>query len=304
MYRTTSYAINQWDVYWFEKNLQGDIVAVYNSSGAKVASYTYSNAWGKCTTSYFNGGASTAVKYNPFRYRGYYYDTETGFYYLQSRYYDPVVGRFISPDDESYLGANGDLISYNLYAYCSNNPVMGYDPSGHWDWESIKTFGINCIKAAIVTGGIAVALLAIGSSIGGTIISGGAGAVTIPAAMAIASQALVVSSVAIASIGVSSVVISEASISISYLVGENGTQTPSTTTWRSGNGKERLDVENPSPGARDGQIHYHDSKDNPYMFDFSTGQFRDPTKRLRDLMTDKRFLRGLKKAFNILGGNS
>ena len=92
--------------------------------------------------------------YNPFRYRGYYYDIETGLYYLNSRYYDPEIGRFISPDDISYLGANGDLISYNLYAYCSNNPVNYQDPTGlSWKsfWESIGdwfsgTFGfsVNC----------------------------------------------------------------------------------------------------------------------------------------------------------------
>ena len=128
MYRTTSYAINQWDVYWFEKNLQGDIVAVYNSSGAKVASYTYSNAWGKCTTSYFNGGASTAVKYNPFRYRGYYYDTETGFYYLQSRYYDPNTCRFINAD--GYVSTGQGLTGYNMFAYCGNNPVNYVDYTG------------------------------------------------------------------------------------------------------------------------------------------------------------------------------
>ena len=71
---------------------------------------------------------------NPFRYRGYYWDSETGFYYLQSRYYDPAIGRFINADDVDYLGAGSNLTSYNLFAYCGNNPVMGYDPTGHWDW--------------------------------------------------------------------------------------------------------------------------------------------------------------------------
>ena len=64
---------------------------------------------------------------NPFRYRGYYYDTETGFYYLNSRYYDPEICRFINADHVNYLGANGDLNSFNLYAYCGNNPVIYID---------------------------------------------------------------------------------------------------------------------------------------------------------------------------------
>jgi len=74
--------------------------------------------------------ASTVGAENPFRYRGYYYDTETGLYYLQSRYYDSEIGRFISKDGESYhtgqIGA-----AANLYAYADNNPVMYIDPSGH-----------------------------------------------------------------------------------------------------------------------------------------------------------------------------
>ena len=67
-------------------------------------------------------------KVNAFRYRGYYYDTETGYYYLQSRYYDPNVGRFISADDVEYLGADGTPLSYNLYAYCLNDPINFMDP--------------------------------------------------------------------------------------------------------------------------------------------------------------------------------
>lgn len=90
----------------------------------------YYDAWGACTIEYDNTSIGIA-NINPIRYRSYYYDTETALYYLQSRYYDPAVGRFISPDDASYLGANGDLLSYNLYAYCSNNPVNDSDPSGH-----------------------------------------------------------------------------------------------------------------------------------------------------------------------------
>ncbi len=80
----------------------------------------------------YNNGSSTRAYYNPFRYRGYYYDKDIDLYYLNARYYDGRTGRFISPDAPSYLGANGDLNSYNLYAYCSNNPVMYADPEGRW----------------------------------------------------------------------------------------------------------------------------------------------------------------------------
>lgn len=66
---------------------------------------------------------------NPFRYRGYYYDAETGMYYLQSRYYNPQTGRFLNAD--GYINANGDILGYNLFTYCGNNPVMGCDPTGN-----------------------------------------------------------------------------------------------------------------------------------------------------------------------------
>ncbi len=82
MYRTTSYEAEDFDVFWFEKNMQGDVIAVYNESGTKLAVYTY-DAWGNHTVSYTNDGGSTGVQYNPFRYRGYYYDFDLGMYYLQ-----------------------------------------------------------------------------------------------------------------------------------------------------------------------------------------------------------------------------
>jgi len=68
---------------------------------------------------------------NSFRYRGYYYDSDIGLYYLKSRYYDPQIARFINADEISYLGANGDLSSYDLFAYCSDSPVKYKDPNGN-----------------------------------------------------------------------------------------------------------------------------------------------------------------------------
>ena len=97
-YRKESYGQYVYDTFWFDKNLQGDIVAVYDENGTKLISYKY-DAWGNFTTTYHNGCTSSSpASYNHFRYRGYYYDTELGMYYLQSRYYDPVIGRFINAD--------------------------------------------------------------------------------------------------------------------------------------------------------------------------------------------------------------
>ena len=115
-YRTSNYASGTFDFYFFEKNLQGDIVAVYNSNGKKICTYTY-DAWGNCTTTRASGITSLesqiASSYNPFRYRGYYYDTQTGFYYLQSRYYNPEWGRFLNVD--GYISTGSGLLGQNMF---------------------------------------------------------------------------------------------------------------------------------------------------------------------------------------------
>ena len=103
--------------YTYVYNGLGDVMEILDKDGNAVVSYLY-DAWG-APISITGPMASTLGVQNPIRYRGYYYDTETGLYYLQSRYYDPVVGRFLNAD--GLLGANGDLMSYNLFAYCSNN---------------------------------------------------------------------------------------------------------------------------------------------------------------------------------------
>ena len=125
-------------VYYFKKNLMGDIDRIYDANKNLVAEYKY-DAWGNHrvytgtgiditdNSSYNN----SVAKLNPFRYRGYYYDTETGLYYLNSRYYDPSVGRFINADDISYIQPT-DINGLNLFAYCGNNPVMFIDSSGLW----------------------------------------------------------------------------------------------------------------------------------------------------------------------------
>ena len=150
-YRNTSYAANVFDTYWFEKNMQGDIVAVYNDAGTLLISYLY-DAWGNVTTTYSNGGASTNAVYNPFKCRGYYHDSETGFYYVSSRYYDPEIGRWVSPEPNVYNGEfdeGAGLIGYNVYAYCANNPVNCYDPTG----EFVISTLLICVAAGAIIGG-------------------------------------------------------------------------------------------------------------------------------------------------------
>ena len=119
-YRTSSYAEDVFDTYYFEKNLQGDIVAIYNASGTKLVTYKY-DAWGNHTTAYSNGGNTTGAQYNPFRYRGYYYDTDLGLYYLNSRYYDSNTGRFLNAD--GYISPSTLRTSLSLPVLFSINTV-------------------------------------------------------------------------------------------------------------------------------------------------------------------------------------
>ena len=110
----------------YELNLQGDVVAIISSSGERVVEYTY-DAWGNVID--ITGSAKDTIGvHNSLRYRGYVYDTETGFYYLQSRYYDPKVGRFLNADITVYTGQG--FVGCNMYAYCINNPTNHFDLEG------------------------------------------------------------------------------------------------------------------------------------------------------------------------------
>ena len=116
------------EMYFYRKNLFGDILGILDSHGTELVKYEY-NSWGKLLnlTDYSSNGLG---RRNPFRFKGYYYDEELGMYYLNSRYYDPEVGRFISPDTTDILEVQDDLYDKNLYAYCDNNSVMRIDSSG------------------------------------------------------------------------------------------------------------------------------------------------------------------------------
>ena len=117
--------------YWYVRNGQRDIIGIVNNAGTVVVSYTY-DAWGNpiATTGSL---AATVGAANPLRYRGYYYDVETGWYYLNSRYYDPAIGRFINAD--VYVSTGQGVLGTNMFAYCLNNPANRSDSNGN---KSIK----------------------------------------------------------------------------------------------------------------------------------------------------------------------
>ena len=112
--------------YFYLRNGQNDVVGLMDGSGTRVVEYTY-DAWGKLIST--TGTLATSLGAdNPFRYRGYYYDTETGLYYLMTRYYDPEICRFISAD--VYMTTGQGVLGGNMFAYCLNNPVNMTDSNG------------------------------------------------------------------------------------------------------------------------------------------------------------------------------
>lgn len=136
LYRESSYAEEVFDEYYFTKNLQGDIIGIYDSTGKIVVEYRY-DAWGELYSYSYYPESEHIAEINPFRYRGYYFDQETGFYYLNTRYYDPSVKRFISADNINVIGATSNsFVDKNFYSYCDNNPIMRADEGGEF-WHII-----------------------------------------------------------------------------------------------------------------------------------------------------------------------
>ena len=127
--------------YYYVTNLQGDVVKIIDSTGTTVATYTY-DAWGN-PISTANTTPSTLESLNPLRYRGYVYDAETGFYYLQSRYYNPQIGRFLNAD--SFASTGQGFVGHNMFAYCGNNPVTHDDDGGNY-WETAIDIISLCIS--------------------------------------------------------------------------------------------------------------------------------------------------------------
>ena len=169
--------VYQEEVYIYVRNLQGDIVAILDTAGNLVVEYSY-DAWGNlltCTGSM----ASTLGLDNPLRYRGYVYDTETGLYYLQSRYYNPKWGRFINAD--AFPSTGQSFTGNNMFAYCGNNPVSRADDCGEF-WHLVVGGVIGGIIGAVssaASGGDGVDILigAVAGAAGGVLAASGAGVV-------------------------------------------------------------------------------------------------------------------------------
>ena len=181
--------------YYYKKNILGDIIGIIDKNGQEIVKYSY-DAWGNHKTFVLNDGQyvdiythlsytqdglnnKSIAEINPFRYRGYYFDTETNLYYLNSRYYDPETGRFINADDINNLD-NDTINGMNLYIYCGNNPINYADPDGDkpkwWQWLLFGIGAVLVVAAAVVltvvSGGAALSLvgaIAVGAAKGALI---------------------------------------------------------------------------------------------------------------------------------------
>ena len=137
--------------YFYLKNAQGDVTGLVNASGTQVVSYTY-DPWG-APMSVSGSMSATLGAVNPLRYRGYVYDTETGLYYLNSRYYNPTWGRFVNADTAAVVVASPDKANWdkNLFAYCDNNPISRKDDGGEF-WETVFdviSLGVSVVEVCI-----------------------------------------------------------------------------------------------------------------------------------------------------------
>ena len=144
---------SDFETYYYILNLQGDVVQIIDANGVMQAEYVYS-PWGEIISA-----EGDLAEINPLRYRGYYYDSETGFYYLQSRYYDPENHRFINADVYTSTDSS-DAIACNMFAYCQNNPVMLGDENGEV-WSKLVCMLVGAAVGALTS---ALATLTTGGS--------------------------------------------------------------------------------------------------------------------------------------------
>ena len=171
------------EVYYCKNDLLGNVIEILDTTGTTVVKYVY-DAWGNHKVLNPDGTENTNAMFigniNPIRYRSYYFDTETGLYFLQTRYYDPQTGRFINIDDISYFEPE-TINGLNLYAYCGNDPVNRFDPMGcAWSWSDFWK-GLGMVVTAIGAIVLSVTTFGAGVPLAMSIVAGvtlGAGVLT------------------------------------------------------------------------------------------------------------------------------
>lgn len=157
----------QGNTYYYKKNAFDDIIGIYDSNYKEVCTYNY-DAYGNILSIKDSTGknitdTSNVALINPFRYRSYYYDTETNLYYLNSRYYSPKMGRFINCD--GLIGSSKTVIGYNLYTYCNNKPIGCVDNNGNVAAVAGSLYGAGAASVGSIVGG-ALALYGFGAAAG------------------------------------------------------------------------------------------------------------------------------------------
>ena len=184
--------------YYYLKNLQGDIVGILDANGTQVVSYTY-DAWG-APLSVTGTAADTIGQINPFRYRSYYYDNETGLYYLNSRYYDPETYRFLNAD--AAIGEIGEIQGTNMFVYAFNSPLIFSDCTGNWPKLSTIFTAVAVVATVVAVAAVCVATAGLASV---AVVGGGTMLVATATTTAALGVAATAGKVAIAAIGAATV---------------------------------------------------------------------------------------------------
>ena len=282
----------------YTKDIRGSAKTLISQNGKKLVSYDY-NDYGETTVRTAADNTAKTGYNNHLCYTGGVYDKATGMYYLNARYYAPSVAGFITQD--SYRGTYEDPKTWNLYGYCAGNPVGYTDPTGHFAFALpwVIPIGAELFKDLVVS----IAVTCAAAKIVEDTVE------TINECREIyysksAAENEVKPKEEPAAKGKSKSKNKSKKKSKEHMLGENGVPISSKTVWH--DGKARLDVENPNPGQRPGQIHYHHVNGEKYIYDIISNEFKTnglkklSNKVYKKLMSNNKFKKGIKAALELL----